>query len=37
VLPLERAVEAHRLMKEGRVIGQVIIKPDLQALVVDGR
>ena len=29
VLPLERVVEAHQLMEEGRVIGKVIVKPEL--------
>jgi NADPH:quinone reductase-like Zn-dependent oxidoreductase len=29
VLPLERLAEAHRLMEEGRVIGKVIVKPDI--------
>jgi NADPH:quinone reductase-like Zn-dependent oxidoreductase len=29
VLPLEEVAEAHRLMDEGRVIGKVIVKPEL--------
>jgi NADPH:quinone reductase-like Zn-dependent oxidoreductase len=29
VLPLERLAEAHSLMDEGRVIGKVIVKPEL--------
>ncbi|HKP18931.1 MAG TPA: zinc-binding dehydrogenase [Gaiellaceae bacterium] len=30
VLPFERAAEAHELLDEGRVVGKVIVKPELE-------